>query len=325
MCWELVAVLPPMLLGVLAVLKARVRMMMAATTVRTATVTTAWPVVTDAGSSLRSATDGSGVLMAGTLRRRSPCPQTVPAVGTVREPPRRCGQNRGFRQAAPVSQALPRVHRVLLAPTCPLCGAAARALCPPCARTLCPAPELPPPAGTDACLALLAYAGAGRELVARLKYRNRRAVLPGLAAAMASLVPEEAIPDVVTWVPTTPARRRRRGFDQSELLARAVARRLRRPCARLLVRGAGPPQTGRGLVERRRGPALDARRPAPARVLLVDDVVTTGSTAAAGARALRRAGASSVTVLAAARTPRRPPGPRRSAAVPATTAGVCGP
>lgn len=210
---------------------------------------------------------------------------------------------------ARVSQAVPRVGGVLLGSSCTLCGAEGRVLCPPCAGELRPAPALAPPAGVDVCLALLSYAGAGRELVARLKYRNRRAVLPGLAAAMASLVPEPAAIDVVTWVPTTPARRRQRGFDQSELIARAVARRLRRPCPGLLVRGPGPPQTGRGRLERRCGPVLRACRPVPPRVLLVDDVVTTGSTATAAASALRRAGASSVTLLAAARTPRRSSAP----------------
>lgn len=182
-------------------------------------------------------------------------------------------------------------------------------LCPPCAGELRPPPALEPPAGVDACLALLAYAGAGRELVARLKYRNHRAVLPGLAAAMASLVPEPAALDVVTWVPTTPARRRQRGFDQSELIARAVARRLRRPCAGLLGRDPGPPQTGRGLLERRYGPVLWAWRPVPPRVLLIDDVLTTGSTATVAADALRRAGASRVTLLVAASTPRRSSAP----------------
>src|SRR3712207_7831548 len=54
-------------------------------------------------------------------------------------------------------------------------------------------------------------------LVARLKYRNARASLAWLARAMAALVDRRGT-DVVTWVPTTPARRRQRGFDQAELL-----------------------------------------------------------------------------------------------------------
>jgi predicted amidophosphoribosyltransferase len=144
----------------------------------------------------------------------------------------------------------------------------------------------------------------GRELVARLKYRNARSSLRWLGSAMASLVDPGSI-DVVTWAPTTAARRRARGFDQGELLARAVARRLRRPCRPLLRRGPGPAQTGRSALERRAGPVVVATRrvPAGARVLLVDDVVTTGSTLTAAARALRVGGAGEVSALVAARTP----------------------
>jgi predicted amidophosphoribosyltransferase len=150
----------------------------------------------------------------------------------------------------------------------------------------------------------LAYDGAGRDLVARLKYRNARSTVRWLAARMSALV-DPCDVDLVTWVPTTADRRRRRGFDQSELLARAVARQLHKPCRRLLARGAGAPQTGRTLLDRRTGPVLSAR-PAcmpSARVLLVDDVITTGTTIAVAARALRAEGFGRVSVVAAARTP----------------------
>ena len=169
-----------------------------------------------------------------------------------------------------------------------------------------PAPALPPPPGVDACAAVLAYEGPARELVARLKYRNHRSALDGMAAAMAASL--TAVPDVVTWAPTTDARRRARGFDHAELLARRIARRLGRPCRRLLTRAPGPPQTGRSRTDRQAGPRLDARVGVEGTVLLVDDVVTTGATATAAAAALRRAGASRVEVVAAART--LPPTPQ---------------
>jgi ComF family protein len=195
---------------------------------------------------------------------------------------------------------------------CAVCRRAGPSPCGPCRAELRPARSLPPPAGVDRCVALLEYAGAGRELVARLKYRNARSSLGFLAEGMAALVDPAAV-DVVTWMPTTPARRRQRGFDHAQLLARAVARRLHKPCRTLLRRLPGPAQTGRPLQERRRGPAFEARgRPPPttaataARVLLVDDVVTTGATATAAARVLRGRGAASVIVLASART--SPPG-----------------
>jgi ComF family protein len=202
-----------------------------------------------------------------------------------------------------------------------VCGARGPAPCERCRDELRPARSLPKPPGIDRCSALLDYAGVGRELVARLKYRNARASLAFLAEGMAALADSDDV-DVVTWVPTTAVRRRQRGFDQGELLARAVARRLRRPCRRLLRRLPGPPQTGRSLAERRQGPELVARsRGSPRRILLVDDVVTTGATASAAARTLRAAGAVEVHLLVAARTtPRHEP---RAPGVDSTMA-VCG-
>ena len=199
---------------------------------------------------------------------------------------------------------------MLLATTCPCCGARGPAPCVTCAAGLRRAPVLGVPPALDTCTALLAYEGVGRELVARLKYRNARAAAGFLAGAMAALVDPGAV-DVVTWAPTTASRRRRRGFDQAALLARLVARRLGRPCRPLLTRPPGPPQTGRAAAARRLPLAFVARPPRRgtdegrrgARVLLVDDVVTTGATMTAAARALRAAGATDVHGLAAARTP----------------------
>lgn len=195
---------------------------------------------------------------------------------------------------------------MLIPTTCPVCGATGPAPCDRCAAELRRAPALPPPPGVDGCAALLAYDGAGRELVARLKYRNARSSVRFLARGMAALASLDQPVDVVTWAPTTPARLRARGFDQAEVLARAVARRLGVPTRRLLGRGPGPAQTGRDAVARYEGPAFVARRGLRGeRILLVDDVVTTGATVAAAARALRHAGAGDVHVVAAARTPPR--------------------
>jgi predicted amidophosphoribosyltransferase len=115
---------------------------------------------------------------------------------------------------------------------------------------------------------------------------------------------------VVTWAPTSVERRRRRGFDQAELLARGVAHALVLPCRPLLRRGPGPPQTGRGRDERWRGPSFEAIAPArssgtrlPGTVLLVDDLLTTGATLTSAAQALRAGGASTVIAVTAGRTP----------------------
>lgn len=159
---------------------------------------------------------------------------------------------------------------------------------------------VPVPPSLDRCRALLAYDGPAREVVAQLKYRNVRSPVGWLAVGVAGLLlPDEV--DLVTWAPTTDARRRRRGFDHAELLARRVARERALPCRSLLSRSAGVPQTGRSSAERRSGPAFVPRRRLDGlRVAVIDDVVTTGATFDAAGRALRAAGAAHLVGLAAA-------------------------
>lgn len=150
-------------------------------------------------------------------------------------------------------------------------------------------------------MALLHYDDA-RPLVTALKNGNRRDVIGWLAARLASeLDPPEGA--VITWAPTSDGRRRVRGYDQAELLARALARRWNRPCVPVLRRARGPAQAGQTAAARRHNPAFMPLRGVPGPVVLVDDVITTGATVAAAARALRGAGATTVAAVAAARAP----------------------
>ena len=174
--------------------------------------------------------------------------------------------------------------------------------CAACVARLRPPPEQPCPHGLVACHSLFAYDGRGRTVVVSLKYRNRRDAAPALGRAMAALVDRSDV-DVVTWAPTTRSRRARRGYDQSRLLAGAVAGALGRPCRRLLRRERGVAQTGRTLDDRLVGPSFAVVATPSARVLVVDDVVTTGATLSAAAYSLKMAGTHAVTGLTAARTP----------------------
>ena len=166
-----------------------------------------------------------------------------------------------------------------------------------------PPPSLPVPLGLVTSRALTTYDDDARRVLTALKNRGERAWVAALADQMATLVPDVA-GLVVTWAPTGDGRRRRRGYDQAELLARAVARRVGRPARSLLRRQAGPAQAGRSLAERRGNPQFEARRRCSGPVLVVDDVATTGATLTAAARALRNAGAPEVHGLVVARAPR---------------------
>ena len=183
-----------------------------------------------------------------------------------------------------------------------MCGSPTGAPCPGCAGRLLPAHVVPPPEGLELCRSLFLYQGTARRLVTTLKYRNDRATLSWLADGLASLC-QPPTDGSVTWAPTSRRRRRRRGFDQAELLARALARRWNVSCLRLLARrGGGDPQTGSSAVERKRGPAFLALGPVPGAVVVVDDVITTGSTLSAAGRALHTGGARWVAGLTVAQT-----------------------
>lgn len=167
-----------------------------------------------------------------------------------------------------------------------------------------PAGPVPRIQGIDRADALLAYTGAARELVARLKYRNQRAAVDWLALGMSRLAREPV--DVITWAPANRRHARERGFDHGQLLANAVGRRLGIRAKRLLARDDDAPLTGRSAAERADTLRLRIVGVVPERVLVVDDVITSGATLRAAAAALTGAGVTRIHAVSAAYTP--PPG-----------------
>ncbi len=183
---------------------------------------------------------------------------------------------------------------------CDLCGeVASGGLCASCRARLAK-PELPVlRPEIELVVAVFAYAASGAVLVRRLKFANQRRCLPLLVEAA---LPDLSEVDALVPVPADQRRRRRRGYDLPELLARRVSRRLGVPLGQPLRRVDRGSQRGRGGLDRRRVSGYEAIRSIQGRVLLIDDVVTTGSTARHCAAELRRAGATAVDLFVLAVT-----------------------
>jgi ComF family protein len=189
-------------------------------------------------------------------------------------------------------------------PHCQLCGAYGEAFCGPCRSRIEPALNLPLPRDLAGAVSVGLHAGPLREAVLRLKFGGRLSLVAPLGGLLGATLREPQAAwraEVVVPVPAHWWRRFERGFNQSELLAREVARGLALPlAARALVRAAyRRPQVGLSGQRRPANVAAAFRIGRPAvvagrRVLLVDDVRTTGATLSACAAALRAGGAAAI-------------------------------
>jgi len=207
--------------------------------------------------------------------------------------------------------------------TCAVCRQRFRAVRPPwCERCGQPEPHFGPcrlcadwPAALRTARSAVWLVDGAQHAVHALKYGGLPRIADDLALAIVSLRPRSDATAALVPIPLAPQRLRTRGYNQSEVLARALARKWRIPVLpELLVRTRETPtQTaltpGTRLANvagafdvpraafdvRRRRLQLDAARPTPhVQFVLVDDVFTTGATLAEAARALEQAGAQSI-------------------------------
>lgn len=196
-------------------------------------------------------------------------------------------------------------------PTCPRCGAP-RLITGREQDERCEECREWPTELLHAASAFLMYPPADR-IVHQLKYRGWAALADIMAEAMVE--PARGIDgaskiDVVMPVPTTDSRLRERGYNQAELLARAVGKRLSRCCKLIIERTTSrstqttlqPAARGANVAGafRLRSDAGTIVKEAP-HVLIVDDVLTTGATAIECTRTLLESGARCTSVLTYAR------------------------
>lgn len=235
-----------------------------------------------------------------------------------------------------VPAALAPIVDLVFPPRCPLCGEALASqggLCVDCWSDLaipgepccgscqrpfgegapdgmvC-APCLASPPAHDGIAAATLYTDGSRRLVLAFKHGRRIALAPLLARLIAAKLPLVGPDWLIVPVPLHRWRLWRRGFNQSALLGREIAKSTG---AALLVDGlvrrkATPMLGGLGRAARMRAlsgaiainPARAARIKGK-QILLVDDVLTSGSTSETCVKALKRAGAAKVQIACFAR------------------------
>lgn len=149
------------------------------------------------------------------------------------------------------------------------------------------------------------YRGTAKELIRLLKYQRLKVLGRDLGAFLFQSLQEETSlwwrADVLVPVPLHPKRKKERGFNQAEILAREMGRLSGIEVCKDLLRKSqeSRPQTSLSGTERRSNlqgafSVNKGRRAKGKTVILVDDVFTTGTTLEECSRALLRAGADEV-------------------------------
>lgn len=211
---------------------------------------------------------------------------------------------------------IPSPADLLFPPKCPICQklvGLGEIICPGCARALpCAAGRQGERRGDcfEACYSPFFYEEPLRAAFLRYKFGGKRhyALVFGRWMADCLTAREATGFDLVTWAPLSRLRRWRRGYDQAELLARQVARRLSLPLLATLHKAHRPPLSrlkgDRALRSARILGAYSLRPNAAVRgrrILLVDDIITSGATLDECARVLKTAGAKQVVCVTLAR------------------------
>jgi ComF family protein len=228
---------------------------------------------------------------------------------------------------APLRRVFDRALDLVFPPRCVSCDAFGPFICARCNADMLPAEgprcltcwmPLAPPGPCRRCrshrLALrevrsaFVYEAAARDAVLALKFRGLSAVAPIMARSMAECLTEWSPPvHSLVPVPLGGHRRRLRGYNQSELIAKELSRLtgIRLAQRALVRRRSTPPQARLTGEDARRQNVVGAfaavRRVPEGGVLLIDDVVTTGATLDACARVLLGEGVEAVFALTFAR------------------------
>ncbi len=159
----------------------------------------------------------------------------------------------------------------------------------------------------DLCRSVFNYEGKVVLLISNFKFRNHAYLKDFFSEEMEKVMRDNEITaDVITFVPMTEKARRKRGYNQTELLAKELSLKTDVPYAELLKKTKETKaQVGLTKSERQDNlkgsfKVVDKKAVEGKSVLLIDDVTTTGATSEVIAGYLKKAGAKKVTLLTVA-------------------------
>ena len=161
------------------------------------------------------------------------------------------------------------------------------------------------------CVSPLFYEDKVRRSILRFKFKDLTTYADIYGELIADCIRDnlEGRYDIITWVPLSRRRKKKRGYDQAMLLAMSAALKLDDVAVELLIKHTDvPAQSGMGDASKRKAnisgvyKAFDEELVRDKRVLLIDDIITTGATLSECAKTLRLSGAKEVLCCTLART-----------------------
>ena len=172
--------------------------------------------------------------------------------------------------------------------------------------------KIPNPQFVTKTCAPLYYKGRVRASIIRYKFYGKTVYATHFAKLMHGMIEKRMEDDIdlITWVPLSKRKLRRRGYDQAELVAKELSKIMGIPlvCTLKKIRNNKSQHTIKNEAQRRANvigayESIEDIDIWNKNVLLVDDVLTTGSTLSECARTLKVAGVNEVFVATIAKTP----------------------
>ena len=162
----------------------------------------------------------------------------------------------------------------------------------------------------DVCVSPFYYVNNVRNSILRFKFKGAMQLAEHYGKYLADCIKSELNGeyDIITWVPLSKTREKKRGYDQSMLLAYAVALELNDVAVETLVKNVDvKAQSSLGGKPERRAnidgvySVVDTELIEGKRILIIDDIITTGSTLSECSSMLLQAGAEKIVCAALAR------------------------